>query len=57
MSPEDLKKWYVRNSAGTMVPFSAFAKGEWIYGRRNWRATTAWKRWRSSVPGAGLLHR
>ncbi|WP_434591486.1 efflux RND transporter permease subunit EmhB [Pseudomonas sp. R4-83] len=32
MNPEDLKKWYVRNSAGTMVPFSAFAKGEWIYG-------------------------
>ncbi|MDN3224726.1 efflux RND transporter permease subunit EmhB [Pseudomonas nunensis] len=32
MSPEDLKKWYVRNSAGTMVPFSAFAKGEWVYG-------------------------
>jgi len=32
MSPDDLKKWYVRNSAGTMVPFSAFAKGEWIYG-------------------------
>ncbi|SDS52652.1 efflux RND transporter permease subunit EmhB [Pseudomonas granadensis] len=32
MSPEDLNKWYVRNSAGTMVPFSAFAKGEWIYG-------------------------
>jgi multidrug efflux pump len=32
MNPEDLNKWYVRNSAGTMVPFSAFAKGEWIYG-------------------------
>ncbi|SDY81656.1 efflux RND transporter permease subunit EmhB [Pseudomonas sp. NFIX28] len=32
MSPEDMKKWYVRNSAGTMVPFSSFAKGEWIYG-------------------------
>ncbi|MGE8188665.1 efflux RND transporter permease subunit EmhB [Pseudomonas sp. NPDC086278] len=32
MSPEDLKKWYVRNSAGTMVPFSAFAKGKWVYG-------------------------
>jgi multidrug efflux pump len=32
MSPEDIKKWYVRNAAGTMVPFSAFAKGEWIYG-------------------------
>ncbi|OLF55524.1 efflux RND transporter permease subunit EmhB [Pseudomonas chlororaphis] len=32
MSPEDLKKWYVRNSAGTMVPFSSFAKGTWVYG-------------------------
>ncbi|KPA88402.1 MULTISPECIES: efflux RND transporter permease subunit [Pseudomonas] len=32
MSPEDLQKWYVRSSSGTMVPFSAFAKGEWVYG-------------------------
>nr|WP_314397980.1 efflux RND transporter permease subunit [Pseudomonas lundensis] len=32
MNPEDLKKWYVRNAEGTMVPFSAFAKGKWIYG-------------------------
>ncbi|NMY36569.1 MULTISPECIES: efflux RND transporter permease subunit [Pseudomonas] len=32
MNPEDLKKWYVRNDEGTMVPFSAFAKGKWIYG-------------------------
>ncbi|KIH84779.1 efflux RND transporter permease subunit [Pseudomonas batumici] len=32
MSPEDLQKWYVRNKAGVMVPFSAFAKGEWVYG-------------------------
>ena len=32
MSPEDIKKWYVRNAEGTMVPFSAFAKGQWIYG-------------------------
>jgi multidrug efflux pump len=32
MSPEDLNKWYVRNSSGTMVPFSAFATGKWIYG-------------------------
>ncbi|MBW0237204.1 efflux RND transporter permease subunit [Pseudomonas sp. D1HM] len=32
MNPEDLKKWYVRNGEGTMVPFSAFAKGKWIYG-------------------------
>ena len=32
MMPEDLNKWYVRNSSGTMVPFSAFATGEWTYG-------------------------
>ena len=32
MMPEDLNKWYVRNSAGTMVPFSAFATGKWTYG-------------------------
>ena len=32
MNPEDLKKWYVRNDEGTMVPFSAFAKGKWTYG-------------------------
>ncbi|PAS98268.1 MAG: hydrophobe/amphiphile efflux-1 family RND transporter [Candidatus Dactylopiibacterium carminicum] len=32
MSPEDLDKWFVRNDAGKMVPFSAFAKGRWDYG-------------------------
>jgi multidrug efflux pump len=32
MSPEDLNRWYVRNNAGTMVPFGAFGTGEWIYG-------------------------
>jgi len=32
MNPEDLAKWYVRNADGQMVPFSAFATGEWIYG-------------------------
>uniref|UniRef100_A0A1I8ALR0 Multidrug efflux RND transporter permease subunit n=1 Tax=Steinernema glaseri TaxID=37863 RepID=A0A1I8ALR0_9BILA len=32
MSPEDLQKWYVRNAAGEMVPFSSFASGEWSYG-------------------------
>jgi len=32
MQPEDLGKWYVRNTAGEMVPFSAFASGEWVYG-------------------------
>ncbi len=32
MQPEDLDKWYVRNSHGEMVPFSAFAMGQWTYG-------------------------
>ncbi|MEH6566761.1 MAG: efflux RND transporter permease subunit [Halopseudomonas sp.] len=32
MNPEDLQKWFVRNDAGEMVPFSAFASGEWVYG-------------------------
>jgi multidrug efflux pump len=31
MKPEDLDKWNVRNSAGAMVPFSAFATGAWVY--------------------------
>ena len=32
MNPEDMDKWFVRNNQGEMVPFSAFATGEWIYG-------------------------
>ena len=32
MLPLDFNKWYVRNSLGQMVPFSAFATGSWIYG-------------------------
>ncbi|QSX33802.1 efflux RND transporter permease subunit [Shewanella avicenniae] len=32
MQPDDLDKWYVRNNSGSMVPFSAFATGEWEYG-------------------------
>ena len=32
MNPEDIDKWFVRNNQGEMVPFSAFATGEWIYG-------------------------
>ncbi|KGF63321.1 MULTISPECIES: efflux RND transporter permease subunit [Pseudomonas] len=32
MKPEDLKKWYVRNSSGEMVPFASFATGEWVFG-------------------------
>ncbi|RTF27716.1 efflux RND transporter permease subunit, partial [Serratia marcescens] len=32
MLPDDINKWYVRNSAGGMVPFSAFATSHWEYG-------------------------
>ncbi|CAN7443478.1 efflux RND transporter permease subunit [Acidovorax sp. LjRoot66] len=32
MSPSDIDKWYVRNSSGTMVPFSAFSTSGWISG-------------------------
>ncbi|MBW1816995.1 MAG: efflux RND transporter permease subunit, partial [Deltaproteobacteria bacterium] len=32
MLPEDLKKLYVRNSVGKMVPFSSFASGRWTLG-------------------------
>jgi multidrug efflux pump len=32
MQPEDLEKWHVRNSNGEMVPFAAFASGEWKLG-------------------------
>ncbi|BBP85581.1 MULTISPECIES: efflux RND transporter permease subunit [Pseudomonas] len=32
MNPDDLGKWYVRNDQNEMVPFSAFASGEWVYG-------------------------
>ncbi|MDR5736546.1 MULTISPECIES: efflux RND transporter permease subunit [unclassified Caballeronia] len=32
MTPENLSDWYVRNASGGMVPFSAFATGNWTYG-------------------------
>jgi multidrug efflux pump subunit AcrB len=32
MLPEDIDKWYVRNSAGSMVSFSAFANAGWTSG-------------------------
>jgi multidrug efflux pump len=32
MLPEDINSWYVRNSSGEMVPFSAFATAHWQYG-------------------------
>jgi len=32
MLPDDIDKWYVRNSSGGMVPFSAFATSRWETG-------------------------
>ena len=32
MLPGDINKWYVRNSSGSMVPFSAFATSRWETG-------------------------
>ena len=32
MQPEDFNKWFVRNRADDMVPFSAFASAHWSYG-------------------------
>jgi multidrug efflux pump len=32
LQPDDLMKLYVRNTQGTMVPFSAFARSHWITG-------------------------
>jgi multidrug efflux pump len=30
-TPDDINKWYVRNNQNQMIPFSAFATGEWQY--------------------------
>ena len=32
MNPEDLRSLYVRNTKGSMVPFTSFASGSWTYG-------------------------
>ena len=32
VTPEDLDKWYFRNTRGDMVPYSAFGSGKWEYG-------------------------
>ena len=32
MLPSDVDRWYVRNSQGTMVPFSAFSTASWTTG-------------------------
>jgi multidrug efflux pump len=32
MLPEDINRWYVKNQAGLMVPFSSFATAHWTFG-------------------------
>jgi len=32
MTPDDLGRWYLRNSAGGLVPFSAVMNGTWSFG-------------------------
>ncbi|UYZ84775.1 efflux RND transporter permease subunit [Entomomonas sp. E2T0] len=32
MTPEDFKKWYVRNNKGEMVPLANLVRGEWMKG-------------------------
>jgi multidrug efflux pump len=32
MTPNDLDRWYVRSSTGTMAPFSSFARASWAMG-------------------------
>jgi hydrophobe/amphiphile efflux-1 (HAE1) family protein len=34
MAPDSIKAWFVRNAAGEMVPFSAFASSSWASGPR-----------------------
>ena len=35
MLPDDLGKWYLRNSNSGLVPFSAIASGKWLVGPQN----------------------
>jgi multidrug efflux pump len=32
MLPDDINRWFVRNNAGSMVPFSAFSSSHWESG-------------------------
>ena len=36
MLPSDLDRWFVRNTTGQMVPFSAFASWQWEFGSPPW---------------------
>jgi len=54
MLPQDLKKIYVRNNVGKMVPFSSFASGRWSIGSpklERYNAFPAINIWGEPAPG------
>jgi multidrug efflux pump len=54
MQPSDLSKWYVRNSAGGMVPFDAFLTGNWTIGPQaveNYNGEPAYEMQGQPAPG------
>jgi len=54
MGPQDLDGIYVRNANGTMVPFTAFASGRWIYGspkRERYNGVSSFEIQGSAAPG------
>ena len=54
MLPDDLKKLYVRNTVGKMVPFDSFASGRWISGSpklERFNAISSLNIWGEPAPG------
>jgi hydrophobic/amphiphilic exporter-1 (mainly G- bacteria), HAE1 family len=54
MLPKDLDRLYVRNAAGTMTPFTAFATGHWFYGApllERFNSFPAMNIWGEPAPG------
>jgi multidrug efflux pump len=54
MLPDDLGKWYLRNSSGTLVPFSAIATGKWLVGPQKvegYNGSTSFEIQGSPAPG------
>jgi len=54
MLPQDLERLYVRNTKGTMTPFSAFATGHWSYGSpllERFNSFPAMNIWGEPAPG------
>jgi HAE1 family hydrophobic/amphiphilic exporter-1 len=54
MLPGDLEKLYVRNNAGNMVPYSAFATGHWAFGSpklERYNGFSSVELWGEAAPG------